>query len=351
MPNTILRLKAYIRNRAQSSGKEGPQRRTKVLFDPFSFKKKDECDKYIELISASLDGALSPAEAAELEAHLALCPSCRALARDLGAVHAAMASLPDAPPPPGLTDRIMTAVQADNVTPLPVRKRPSPWKRWAASAAVLALVLTGAWYAARNNRDGLFNAALPKAGDQAPEAFVDAADTAPENALPKDSAQYGFFQPRQSSVSEPTPALSLPVSGETKSAAPEPNPSGAAQSPQMEPASSPNGSTYGATADEGLTPAQAMDLLLESEGFEGGERVNEETVSWPREGCVQDNLVYIGLSENGKYHMFILSRLVYPSADAGTADHSSRCDTWAVALDGANILEETDPEFAELTGQ
>ena len=32
------------------------------------------CNDYIDLISAGLDGALTPQEAARLEAHLAVCP-------------------------------------------------------------------------------------------------------------------------------------------------------------------------------------------------------------------------------------------------------------------------------------
>ena len=41
------------------------------------------CDEYVELISAALDGALSPHEQARLEAHLAQCPDCRTLFYDL----------------------------------------------------------------------------------------------------------------------------------------------------------------------------------------------------------------------------------------------------------------------------
>ena len=41
------------------------------------------CDEALELISARLDGALSPDGEAALEAHLAQCPACGALLADL----------------------------------------------------------------------------------------------------------------------------------------------------------------------------------------------------------------------------------------------------------------------------
>lgn len=103
-----------------------------------------DCDKYLDLISAALDGALSPGEARELEDHLSQCPQCRALAMDLREIHAALSALPEEQPPAGLTDRIMDALPKDNIVPLPA-KRAFQWKRWAASAAALALVLLGAW--------------------------------------------------------------------------------------------------------------------------------------------------------------------------------------------------------------
>ena len=34
------------------------------------------CDKYLELLSARLDGALTGEEERELEEHLAICPGC-----------------------------------------------------------------------------------------------------------------------------------------------------------------------------------------------------------------------------------------------------------------------------------
>ena len=101
-------------------------------------------DEYVERISAAIDGALSPAQQAELEAHLATCPHCQALYDDLNRIHQTLRALPTVAVPEGLSERIIAAVQADNVTPITVKKPAFQWKRWAATAAVLALILAGA---------------------------------------------------------------------------------------------------------------------------------------------------------------------------------------------------------------
>ncbi len=106
------------------------------------------CDEYLELISAAVDGALSPSELERLNAHLALCPECKALYQDLTAIHAALRDLPPVEVPADLPDRIMAAVAAEKVLPFaPAEKKKSSahWQRWLASAAVLAVVVAGAW--------------------------------------------------------------------------------------------------------------------------------------------------------------------------------------------------------------
>lgn len=107
------------------------------------------CDESIELISAALDGALSPEEQARLEAHLAQCPDCKALYEDLSMIHQSLLDLPPVEVPEGLTGRIMDAVAAEaarpKVVPLPQPKRSArPWQRWAVTAAAVAVVILGA---------------------------------------------------------------------------------------------------------------------------------------------------------------------------------------------------------------
>ena len=105
------------------------------------------CNEYTELISAALDGALSPGQRKELDAHLAACPECAALYKELSALHAALEDLPPVEPPADLKARIMEAVAAEKVVPFPPKRNdrlPHRW-RWLASAAVLAIVLLGTW--------------------------------------------------------------------------------------------------------------------------------------------------------------------------------------------------------------
>lgn len=103
------------------------------------------CDEYLELISAAIDGALSPNQQAKLEAHLAQCPDCRTLYEEMKTIHDTLAGLPPAEVPVGLTERIMEAVAADKVIPLvstKKKKAPIRWQRWAVAAAA-AVVLVG----------------------------------------------------------------------------------------------------------------------------------------------------------------------------------------------------------------
>lgn len=65
-----------------------------------------EHEQYIELMSAALDGEITPAERQALEAHLAVCPECAALWEDLRAQSAALRSL-DCEVPEGLKARIL----------------------------------------------------------------------------------------------------------------------------------------------------------------------------------------------------------------------------------------------------
>lgn len=107
------------------------------------------CEDYIELISAAVDGALSPAEQEKLNAHLASCAKCQRLYDDLLSLHTVLADLPPVEVPAGLKDRIMDAVAAEaesgKVLPFPPKKTSRHWQRWLASAAVLAVVVMGTW--------------------------------------------------------------------------------------------------------------------------------------------------------------------------------------------------------------
>lgn len=106
------------------------------------------CEEYTELISAALDGALSPTEQEKLDAHLASCPDCAALFRELSALHAALEDLPSVEPPKELKARILEQVAQEKVLPFSPPKKKGLSRRsqrWMATAAVLAIAIFGTW--------------------------------------------------------------------------------------------------------------------------------------------------------------------------------------------------------------
>ena len=90
------------------------------------------CERYLDLISARLDGPLSPADEAELTAHLNTCPECRAIARDLERVHAELTGCAVAPPAE-LAEGIMKSIRGQRAA----RRR--TFRQFGALAACLVL--------------------------------------------------------------------------------------------------------------------------------------------------------------------------------------------------------------------
>ena len=64
------------------------------------------------LISARLDGPLTAAEARDLQAHLATCPSCRRFAEQVEALARGLRELPHLPPSPNVTRQVLEAIEA-----------------------------------------------------------------------------------------------------------------------------------------------------------------------------------------------------------------------------------------------
>jgi len=98
-------------------------------------------EEYEVLISAQLDGELSPAEEKTLAEHLAVCPACRKTKHEMQQVHLLLAGMAAAPPA-DLSERILTQLSDQ-----PQRKPAMLWWRraapFAAAAAVVALVILG----------------------------------------------------------------------------------------------------------------------------------------------------------------------------------------------------------------
>jgi len=60
------------------------------------------CTRYLDSIHELVDGTIGPIRRADLEAHLASCEDCRALAADLQKIREASSNLEDVPVPDGV---------------------------------------------------------------------------------------------------------------------------------------------------------------------------------------------------------------------------------------------------------
>lgn len=99
------------------------------------------CDRYLELLSARLDGALTEAEERELEEHLAACPDCRAVGAQLSALRGAFPELEEDAPPEGFARGVMERIRAEEPKKvIPLFKRPQV-RALAGLAACLVLVV------------------------------------------------------------------------------------------------------------------------------------------------------------------------------------------------------------------
>lgn len=112
-----------------------------------------DCDKYLELLSAQLDSALTEQEERELNAHLACCPACRAAGAQLAALQAGFDELEDIPVPEGFAQGVMDRIQESEAEKkiIPLFKRPQ-FRALAGLAACLVLVV-GLYSAARPHYD------------------------------------------------------------------------------------------------------------------------------------------------------------------------------------------------------
>ena len=115
------------------------------------------CSEYRELISASLDGALTPEDQEKLDAHLSECPDCRAMWEQLSALEPELMELSE--PSEGFADRVLAAAETLEqdipFTNLPQDRKPGRetlrrvnawWKPIGVIAACCVFVLGGGWF-------------------------------------------------------------------------------------------------------------------------------------------------------------------------------------------------------------
>lgn len=138
-----------------------------------------DCGRYLELLSARLDGALSEPEERELEAHLKSCPACRAAGAQFAALRPAFAELEDVPAPEGFAQRVMDRIRASEPEKkiVPLFKRPR-FRALAGLAACAALAV------------GLYGAVCPPRRDAelmtrgfSQDAFLGSVDVSADDRL------------------------------------------------------------------------------------------------------------------------------------------------------------------------
>ena len=296
-----------------------------------------DCDRALELISAGLDGALTPEEKDWLEKHLEHCPACRALDADLASLHQLLPTL--APEPPAeLKERIMDAVRAEKTVPFPAReqKKPRRWKAWVSVAAVAALVFLGGRAALPALNSG--GASLPATAGAPAGTELPAADAAqaPEAALQEAPAAE---VPASKAPSAEAPASQAPAaeqpSGEASSAE--------AASPRAGSKTSGGTGSTEQTAEPGDTETETDTAGREAEITTM--MVDPAAAQLDEAGALEALLSHLGLTEADGAGFSSLGL----SGD-GTAWRFQRTEdgtVYAVPLDGGEITQEPQTEQAE----
>ena len=121
------------------------------------------------LLDAFVDGELTAAEMAEVQAHLAECPGCQAYVDDAQAIRADFPTAESTELPADFTDHIMQAVAK---TPQS-RPKTQPWGKLAAAAACLAVIVLVQYGAGLSSRNTSNEAAAYTADCAAAESTVE----------------------------------------------------------------------------------------------------------------------------------------------------------------------------------
>lgn len=139
------------------------------------------CEEAQVLLSAALDGALSPAERRALDAHLAQCPCCAALFEEMAGHSRALRDL-TCEFPDDLHARILSNLPEQSA---PKRKKRTPWMRVGALAACMALVIW-AGFSLPNVGNGAVTQSFD--GEERSVADVPIVGSVPEESSPCEEA-------------------------------------------------------------------------------------------------------------------------------------------------------------------
>ena len=177
------------------------------------------CDKYLELLSARLDGALTGEEERELEEHLAICPGCRAAGAQLAALQGAFPELEEIEVPEGFTQGVMDRIRAEEKPKvIPLFKRPQV-RALAGLAACLVLV-AGLYGASRRQEQDKWMLTVRSFNRDVVEEY---ADISAQESLRRDGDSPRVNAALAAPETEDAPqiaAYAAPEDGEVRKAAP-----------------------------------------------------------------------------------------------------------------------------------
>ena len=97
------------------------------------------CDRCHALVDDYVDGTLSANDLKAIEAHLAECDACRAMAADFGAIRRSARELEPCVPPPHVWAKLATSFEAQG------RRRAVGWRPLAMAATLVLLVAGTSW--------------------------------------------------------------------------------------------------------------------------------------------------------------------------------------------------------------
>ncbi len=131
-----------------------------------------ECEKYRELISASIDGELDDADRAALERHLEACPDCRRISEAFSAISGGIQA--EEAVPDGFAEGTMFKIRQEAARPTGIKKFVKLYGRYTGMAAVLAILLLGG---------GVFRARLDSGNGTANETSAGGAASYSMNSM------------------------------------------------------------------------------------------------------------------------------------------------------------------------
>ncbi len=98
------------------------------------------CDEISELLPAYQDGELAPERQENVERHLAQCPTCRQVLKELKLVESALDELPGLKPSESFTDEVLKKTSV-----LKKRRMFLAERAWACAAAAVVAIAVGLW--------------------------------------------------------------------------------------------------------------------------------------------------------------------------------------------------------------